>query len=185
MKEMSLPVSPYLSLFLLLILSACSSTPSVIRDFSAVDIPYQLANQNTDSYQNTPIRWGGTVIEVENEADSSLMQVLYYPLDRDGFPQTSQTGEGRFAVKTSDFLDPAILKKDSKVTVTGKLTGKIERMVGNKLIRIPLITSEAIYLWPKNHDVDRTYGYGRYPYGYFGYHPFFFRGYYGRGWYYW
>lgn len=190
MKKLQLPLNPSLSLILLLMLSACGSMPPVIRDFSVVDMPYQLANQDTNSYLGTPIRWGGTVIEVENEADSSLVQILYYPLDRNGFPQTNHTGEGRFAIRTSDFLDPAILTKNSKVTVIGTLTGGIERTIGNKLIRIPLITSEAIYLWPKDYDANWTYGHSRYPYGYysypyFGYSPPFLRGHPGRDWYYW
>jgi outer membrane lipoprotein len=188
--KMQLPLNPCLSLVLLFILSACSNMPTVIRDFTAVDIPYQLANQNVDSYLDTPVRWGGTVIEVENETDSSSVQILYYPLDRNGFPQTSYNGEGRFVVRTRNFLDPAILIKNSKVTVTGTLTGGIERTVGSKLIRVPLITSQAIYLWPKGYGINQAYGLGRYPYSYhpypyFGYHPFFLRGYYGRGWYYW
>ena len=183
--KIQLLLNPYSSLALLLFLGACGSMPPVIRDFSAVDMPYQLVSQNTDSYQGTPIRWGGTVIEVENETDSSLVQILYYPLDRDGFPQTNHTGEGRFAVRTSDFLDPAILIRNSKVTVIGTLSGGIERLVGNKLIRIPLISSEAIYLWPKDYGSTRTYGYpyGYYPYPYSGYNPFFLRGYYRQGWY--
>lgn len=189
MKKISSPCSQYFSFALLFLLGACSSMPPVIRDFPAVDIPYQLVSQNTDSYQGTPVRWGGTVIEVENEADSSLVQVLYYPLDRHGYPRTSQTGEGRFAVKTNEFLDPAILTKDSEITVVGTLAEGIERTVGNKLIRIPLVVSESIYLWPKNYNANRTYRYGPYPYGYyypyFGYGPFFLRGYYGPGWFYW
>ncbi|MDT8364066.1 MAG: Slp family lipoprotein [Nitrosomonas sp.] len=187
--KIRLPLNPYSSLALLVFLGACGSMPPAIRDFSAIDMPYQLASQNTDSYQGTPIRWGGTVIEVENETDSSLVQILYYPLDRNGFPQTNQPSEGRFAVRTSDFLDPAILAKNSKVTVIGTLAGGAERTIGNKLIHIPLILSEGIYLWPKDYDVNRTYRYGRYPYNYypypyFGYHPFFSRGgYYGPRWY--
>lgn len=184
--KIQLSLNRHLPLVLLFFLSACSSMPSAIRDFSAVDMPYQLVSQNVDSYQGTPIRWGGTVIDIENEKDSSLVQILYYPLDRSGFPQTSQAGEGRFAVITSDFLDPAILTRNSKVTVIGTLSGGIERTVGNKLIRIPLVTSDAIYLWPKDYDANRRYGYGRYPYGYypyshFGYNPFFFRGRFGSG----
>ncbi len=186
--KVQLPFNRCSPLVLLIFLSACSSMPSVIRDFPVTDMPYQLVSQNVDNYQDTPVRWGGTVIDVENDKDSSLIQILYYPLDHSGFPKVRQTGEGRFAVRTSDFLDPAILTRNSKVTVIGTLSGGIERTVGNKLIRIPLITSKAIYLWPKDYGVNRMYGYSHYPYGYypypyFGYNPFFFRSHFGPGWY--
>jgi len=125
--------------------------PPDIKNFSATDIPYQLIAQNTDAYKDTPIRWGGTVIEIENETDSSLMQVLFYPLNRHGYPQTNQPGEGRFAVRTSEFLDPAIFIKGTEVTVTGSVKENIERTVGNKTIQIPLITAQAIHLWPLSY----------------------------------
>lgn len=168
-------------LYSVLLLSACTSMPPDIRNFSATDIPYQLIAQNTDAYKDTPIRWGGTVIEIENEADSSLMQVLFYPLNRHGYPQTDQPGEGRFAVRTSEFLDPAIFIKGTEVTVTGSVKENIERTVGNKTIHIPLITAKAIHLWPLSYREDNLYWNSRYRYGpypgYYGY-PFFYNGYY-------
>lgn len=176
---------PFLSrIFLpgcLLLLSACTSMPPDIRDFSAVNIPYQSVNQNAEAYKDAPVRWGGTVIEVENEADSSLMQVLFYPLGRSGYPETGKSGEGRFAVEVSEFLDPAIYTKGTEVTVTGTVKGDIERTIGNKTIRIPLISVRTIHLWPQNYREDSSYWNSRYRYapypGYYG-HPFFYNGYY-------
>ncbi|SEI38307.1 Slp family lipoprotein [Nitrosomonas eutropha] len=165
----------------LLFLGACTSMPPDIRNFAATDIPYQLINQSIDTYKNAPIRWGGTVIEVENEADSSLMQVLFYPLDRNAYPQTNKLGEGRFAVETSEFLDPAIFVKGAEVTITGSVKGSIERTVGNKTIHIPLITAKAIHLWSQAYREDNMYWNSRYRYGpypgYYGY-PSFYNGYY-------
>lgn len=181
----------YLLLFCLLWLAACTSMPPAIKDFPAIDIPYQLVSQDIDAYKDTPLRWGGTVIDVENETDSSLVQVLFYPLDRNGYPQISQTSDGRFAVETSEFVDPAIFTEDAEITVTGTLKGEIERMVGNKIIRIPLVSAATIYLWPKDYRGRRYAGDQRYryppSYPYFGYygHPFFYRGFYGPYGYWW
>ena len=63
----------------------------------------------------------------------------------------------------------------------GTLNGDIERAVGKKVIRVPLLISTATHLWQKYH----YYGYGGYVYGYEPYygsygHPFFFRGGWGR-----
>ncbi|BBL35619.1 hypothetical protein Nstercoris_01892 [Nitrosomonas stercoris] len=160
--------------------------PPDIRDFSAVDIPYQLVAQNIEAYQDTPIRWGGTVIAIENEADFSFMQVLFYPLSRNGYPQTNQAGAGRFAVTTSEFIDPALFTKGTEVTVTGVIKQSIERSVGNKTISIPLIAAEAIHLWPASYREDNLYWNTRYRYGpYPGYYsyPFFYRRHYDP--YYW
>ncbi len=171
-------ITPLLLLCTLLLVGACTSMPPEIRNFSAVDIPYQPVSQNTETYKDAPVRWGGTVIEVENETDFSLMQVLFYPLDRNGYPETKKLGEGRFAVEIDKFLDPAIYTKGVEVTVIGTVKGNIERTIGNKTIRIPLITAKAIHLWPRSYREDNLYRYGPY-HGYYGYgHPFFYNGYY-------
>lgn len=174
----------------LLFLGACTSMPQVIRDFPATDIPYQQISQDADAYKDVPVRWGGTVIDVENEADSSLVQVLFYPLDRSGYPQINKPGEGRFAIETDEFLDPAIFIEDTEITITGIIKGNIERTVGNKTIRVPLVSAAAVYLWPKDFRRSRYYGNERFfypPYPYFGYygHPFFYRGFFSPYGYWW
>jgi outer membrane lipoprotein len=148
----------YLSVFCLLFLGACTSMPSVIKNFFAVDIPYQLIRQDINSYQDAPIRWGGKIINVENETDSSLAQVLFYPLDRNGYPQTNEVSEGRFAIETSNFLDPEIFTVETKITVVGTVKGEIDRTAGKKTIRIPLVSAEAMYLWPEAYRGNRYYG---------------------------
>lgn len=172
-------------------LSACTNMPPIIRDFPATELSYQTASANPDAYRETPVRWGGTVIAVENETDFSLLQVLYYPLDRSGAPKIDLPGEGRFAIKETDFLDPAIFTRDTEITVTGTLQGSIERTVGSKTIQLPLISAETIYLWPHNYQEDRLLWSNRYyrhygPYypGSYGY-PFFFEGFYGPYRYWW
>lgn len=174
----------FLPAFCLLFLGACTSMPPVLREYPATDIPYLLVSQNINNYQGVAVRWGGTIIDVENEIDSSLAQILFYPLDRNGYPQINLASEGRFAVETSEFLDPAIFTTDAEVTITGTLKGEVERTVGNKTILIPLISAEAIYLWPMDYrERHNYYGsrrhhmYPAYPYfGYYGYPPLFYRG---------
>jgi outer membrane lipoprotein len=175
----------YLSAFCILFLGACTNMPPAIRDYPATDIPYLLISQDINNYQGVPVRWGGTIIDVENEIDYSLAQILFYPLDRIGYPQINLASEGRFAVETSKFLDPAIFTADAEITITGTLKGEIERTVGNKTILIPLISADSIYLWPRGYYRGRRHYYGdrrhymypAYPYfGYYGYPPLFYRG---------
>jgi len=166
-----------------LLLGACTSMPQAMRDARVVDIPYTQASQNIDSHKDVPVRWGGVIIDVENEESFSLVQVLFYPLNYLGRPLLDEPQGGRFVIKSTEFLDPIIYAKGRRITVVGTLNGDIERAVGKKVIRVPLLISTATHLWPKYH----YYGYGGYGYGY-GYepyygsygHPFFFRGGWGR-----
>ncbi|AKH38013.1 MULTISPECIES: Slp family lipoprotein [Nitrosomonas] len=169
------------SLFFLL--NGCTSLPpAAIRNIPFVDLSYQTVNQDINAYKDVPIRWGGVIIDVENEKDFSLVQILFYPLDKKGYPYTNKKNEGRFVIESSEFLDPAVYKKDTEITVTGTIKGDIERTIGNKTIQVPLISATAIYLWPKEYRYN-YYGPGRYgyyppyPFGFYG-DPYYYRGFY-------
>lgn len=175
-------MKPYLLLSCLL-LGSCASMPQAMKDARVVDISYAQASQNIDSYKDAPVRWGGVIIDVENEENFSFVQALFYPLNYSGRPQLDELHGGRFVIKSTQFLDPVIYAKDRKITVVGTLNGEIERTVGKRIIRIPLILSTATHLWPKYQ--NNYYGYGGYGYGYGPYygsygHPFLFRGGWGR-----
>ena len=152
--------------------------PKTIQNMNVVDITYSQASQNINSHRNVPVRWGGIIIDVENEEDFSLIQVLSYPLSYSGRPQLNDSHRGRFVIKSTEFLDPVVYAKDNEVSVVGTLDGDIQRVVGKKVIRVPLIQSTAIHLWPKRQ--NNYYGHGGYGpshYGYYSY-PFIRGGYY-------
>jgi len=140
-----------------LLLNACSSLPKVIKEPPANDISYTQAAQDINKYKNAPVRWGGIIVDVENEQSFTLVQVLTYPLDSDGEPEMDKPHGGRFVFKTPEFLDPAVYTKNSEITVTGTLTGDIERAIGNKVIRMPLVSATTIYQWPIYDEYDNRY----------------------------
>jgi len=166
----------------ILLLSACSNLPPAIEDAPLYDISYSQATRNIAQYKDAPVRWGGVVIDVENEQNFSLVQVLYYPLNSYGRPRLDKPNEGRFLIKSPQFLDPAVYTKDTEITVAGTLKGDIERTVGNKTLRLPLISSSVMYLWsayaPVNYYGYGGFGYGYPYYGYYGYYPYYWGGYY-------
>jgi outer membrane lipoprotein len=159
-------------------LSACAGLPSAVREVPVAKVGYSEVSENPNSYKDTSVRWGGVVIDVENEENYSLVQVLSYPLNYSGRPQLNKPSDGRFVIKSSEFLDPAVYAKDREVTVAGTVEGDIQRMIGKKSVRLPLLSSKAIYLWP-------VYQYDPYAYRGFGYgfSPYFGYGYYGSPFY--
>ena len=165
----------YLFLFYSL-LGACTSLPQAMKNVHVVDLTYSQVSQNIDSHKDTPVRWGGVIIDVENEENFSFVQILYYPLSYSGRPQPDELHGGRFVIKSTEFLDPVVYAKDKEITVTGVLNGKIKRLVGKKIIQVPLIQSSGIHLWPEGNGYG---GYGSYYHGFYG-HPYLFRGGWGR-----
>lgn len=160
-----------------LLLSACSTLPPAIKDAPMYDISYSQASQAINTYKNAPVRWGGVIVDIENEQNFSLLQVLYYPLSGSGKPQLDEAYEGRFAIKSAAFLDPAIYAKNTAITVAGTLAGDIERTIGKKTMRLPLISATTLHLWPK-YELGNYYqgGFGI-GYGYYDY-PYYWRNYY-------
>jgi outer membrane lipoprotein len=157
-----------LLVFCILLLAACSNLPTAIQNAPSPDLSYQQAMQDIASHKNAPVRWGGVIVEVENEQDESLVQVLYYPLGSFGRPLTDQTYTGRFIIKSADFLDPAVYAKNARITVAGTLDGAMERTIGKKTVRLPLVLASDIYQWPYYNPSD----YGNFGYRYGGYRPY-------------
>lgn len=143
----------YFLLLPCLLLGACTSLPKAMKDANVHDVTYAQASKDIAGHKNTPVRWGGVIIDVENEDKFSLIQALFYPLNQSGRPRLDKNG-GRFVIKSTEFFDPIIYVKDREITVVGTLNGDIERMVGKRVIQVPLIESKAIHLWPKDHFYD-------------------------------
>jgi outer membrane lipoprotein len=160
------------------LLGACAGLPQKVKDVPVTDTSYSEAVQDLDHYGETPVRWGGVIVEVENEEDFTLLHILNYPLNYTGRPQVDKNSAGRFVVKSPQFLDPAVYAKDKEITVAGVIEGEIERTIGKKTVRLPLISSTAMYLWPAYRSTP-GYGYG-YGYGGYGFSPYLGYGFYGR-----
>lgn len=180
-------------LLLYLFLVACSSLPVNIENPPVSDISYNHAVQSNERYQKMPVRWGGVIAAVENEQNASYLQILSYPLNSYGRPILSETAQGRFVVKSNQFLDPMLYEKNAEITVAGILLGKIDRTIDKKVMSLPLIQSTTLYQWPQyNNYYPYPYYYGDYGYGFGGwggmgyYSPYGFGGFGGYPyWRYW
>ncbi len=125
-----------------------SQMPSKAVNTNIQNITYAQVLKDKDARKNIPIRLGGLVIDVENKEKYSLVQILFFPLNRSGEPQLDLASGGRFVIKSTDFFDPIIYTKNRKITVEGALDGEIERTVGERIIKVPLIQSSTTHLWP-------------------------------------
>lgn len=160
-----------------LLLSACSHLPPAIENPPVVDISYIQAIQKAPIYKKAAVRWGGIIIDVENEQYQSYIQVLLYPLNSYGRPQLEQSSVGRFMIKSPSFLDPVVYIKNTEITVAGTLDTEVERTIDKKTLKLPVVLAQTLYLWPKYepNNYYNSYGIGYGGYGGFG--PF--GGYYG------
>ncbi len=154
----------------LVLLSACSSLPHNMRGTTYQEISLTAAQLSPNSYINTAVRWGGTIINASNKEHGSRIYALYYPLSRSGRPEINSKTEGRFAISSKDFLDPAIFKEGLEFTMTGTLTGQVDQKIDQKVISIPSLKLQHIHIWPTRQQSDEHF----HPYPpYHIYHPYY------------
>jgi len=164
---MSRGLSWIIYLMSLVSLLACSSLPSSLQA-TVTPIGLHQARGQLAQYQGAPVRWGGTIVEVSNEARATWIQVLYYPLDRSGRPRLDGPNEGRFIVHSEQFLDPFVYKSGLELTVVGHLNGATPRQIGQAVLDLPIVEARNLHLWPTLplYANDRFYSgfYGGYRY---------------------
>jgi len=141
-------------LFLLFLLTACASGPS----FNTLNVDPLLTPQkvttNPQPATGRRVQWGGTIVSTANLKSSTQIEVLAYPLDSNGRPDTDGTAQGRFILERSGYLEPASYASGRQVTVVGTLAGTRNGRVGEADYVYPVVTATQLHLWP----VERGFG---------------------------
>lgn len=167
---------------MLLLLSGCASqVPELIRTAPAGDIRVDEVQQKPgESFIGSKVRWGGHIISVHNQTDSTLIEVLSRTLDKNGKPDQDSKSQGRFMARIPGFLEPEEYPKDRLLTVTGQVNEVLEQAVGSYPYPYPVVDVEARHLWPevksyhRHHYYDPFYDPYFYPYPYWRRYPYWY-----------
>jgi len=135
----------------LLLLAGCSTAPKVATDADRSTTPVAAASASNRTYDK-PLQWGGVIIESQNLADTTELQVLAYPLTEDGRPDVTASPTGRFIAQHPGYLETVDYRKGRQVTVTGTLADTREGKVGNADYRFPVLKADQLVLWPRGID---------------------------------
>ena len=121
---------------------------------------------------------GGQNVKVENDEQGATLHIAQFPLNGFGRPQVKegQDGGGRFIAITPEFVDPAIYKQGTLVTVAGPLVGEQTVTIDKKMLKVPVIQIKESYRWLNYSNRNRGYGPGYYD-------PFYDPFYYSPSWY--
>jgi len=168
------------SISIVALLAGCAATvpPSLHEPENTVS--FAIARVDPDAHRGQPVRWGGTIVHIENRASETRLEVLARPLADDARPTAEGPSQGRFIATYSGFLDPYVYTVDREITVVGNLMGSETRTIGSFLYRYPVIHAKTVHLWPArdNRAVDDPYYYDPwwpspwYPWGYPFYYPY-------------
>jgi outer membrane lipoprotein len=157
--------------------SACTSIPEQFEGEYTSLIPKTATEKDLE----TPVRWGGVLLETRPETDFTCFEILSRQLQKSMRPEKSDQDGGRYIACKPGFYDPETFKKGREVTVTGKIIYMDVRKVGDYDYQYPVVDIEFMSLWPKR--VVRLHHYGPYrpyywhygPYGHPYWYPYYWR----------
>lgn len=135
-----------LILLSLLWLAGCAST---VDSTPVPSPPLEQVRADFGGFEGLPVRWGGQIARVENLPQQTLVEVVEHPLGRNGRPRLSRDSGGRFLVRVPGFLDPAVYAQGRPFTVSGTLTGQLERQIGQYPYTFPVVAADSYRLWEK------------------------------------
>lgn len=136
---------------LILLLTGCASSqvPRAIREAPTDLVLVSQVQQEPDRFLDRRVRWGGTIIAVNNRKRTTEIEILSRPLGSNGRPSEESAGQGRFIALLAGFADPAEYPKKRLLTVTGRLARVETRPVGEFPYSYPVVAVEQSHLWPK------------------------------------
>lgn len=128
---------------------------------------FQDIRGNTDRFVGKTVLWGGVIIHTDVRGNGTFIKVLETKMDWEHRPKDVEKSGGRFLVYDRGFLDPAVYKHGTRITVIGKITGTESLPLGGINYRYPVVEAGYIYIWkpqPRYYYYPPLYPYP-YPYG--------------------
>lgn len=165
------PCLPLVLGFCLVFMAGCAGVQVVPPDLEIRlnrDITFPQLLENPVAHQGQLLVIGGQVLSAKRLKNSTQIEVLQLPLNRDMKPVESlQRSKGRFLAFQEEFLDPATLPSGTRVTVVGEVSGVETLPLDETTYDFPTVEIKNLTVWPPipSHRDIRFYPYPYvYPY---------------------
>jgi len=160
----------YSLLFAVLWLGACSShLPDTIKNPPLDNPDFRQVQTNTEKHLSQKVRWGGSIVDIKNRKNTSLLSIVAFPLSSQSKPIITSSSSGRFIALRDEFLEPTVYTKDRVITVVGPVLGTDTRNIGEFPYKHIVIQMKHHYLWP----VESNSHYDNYPADFWWYDPWY------------
>lgn len=158
-----------------LFFSGCAMVPDSLEVPEGTElISYSTAVTSGTNAQGKKARWGGVIVGVENKPNKTFIEVVHFPLNSYGKPNTSEETIGRFKVQIDGFVDPIVFEKGRSATFLGTLLPPTSGMVGEQPYIYPTLLVDDYHMWRKRQVYDVTMYHFDYYSGW--YSPFYYPG---------
>ena len=133
---------------LALLITGCASRADLELPENILEISPRAA-LGADTLPRGDVVWGGEIVAVDNLESVTILEVLAYPLS--GYarqPQFREEPIGRFLAYQPGFLEPLTFAPGRFVTLTGLLSDRTRREVGEFEYEYPVVDVAQLHLWP-------------------------------------
>lgn len=141
-------------------------------------VSFRELKDDPSAYQGKTIMVGGIVLKSRRVKDRTEIEVLQIPIGSGAVPTNDRTkSQGRFlAVKSGEFLDPAVVDAGTPVMIVGEVGPAVTRTMDEGEYTYPVLEVKHLLDWdevdPQVRAAPYVYPYGRsmyaYPYSYWG-----------------
>lgn len=134
-------------------LSGCVTIPASIRGTSPTpqeDLVRVMAAPSL--YIGQEARFGGKVIDVQNQPGKTRLEIASVPLDSGARPILGAASTGRIYADVNAFLDPVNFR-NTLVTVVGPITGTEEAKIGNAPYKFLVMQVNGYKRWQIRQEV--------------------------------
>jgi outer membrane lipoprotein len=147
--------------FVAVLVAGCATSPFPEELASSADRSLTLRALRSDvtAHLGARVILGGEILATTPKPGETEIEVLSRPLRAGDVPERTDSTNGRFLVRTTEFLDPAVYAPGRRLTVLGTVAGLSELRVGDLPYAYPVVSADRIKLWPK----DAPWVGGEYP----------------------
>lgn len=137
------------------------------------NVSFSQLRADPQQYVGRTVMFSGLALGAKRAKDGTEIEILQVPTERTLSPSERKAkSEGRFlAVQSNGFLDPAVIEKDSPLTVVGEVKGVKTKALDEGEYQYPVLDVKQLIDWndvnSRNGDEDDLRYYGRYG-GYYG-----------------
>lgn len=119
-----------------------------------------MVSDNPEAFLSRQLLLGGVVINIEESAEGSMLELMEWRLNQWGEPIYVEDAGRRFLVRSPEMLDPKAYEKGTLVTLSGIILGQETRLLDENEYNYPVLDLTEIHLW----ESPFRYGIHRHPY---------------------
>ncbi len=150
-----------------LVMAGCSGVsvvPEELEEHVNEGISFSQLLEAPLQYKGKTVVFGGQVLSAKRLENSTQIEVLQLPLNRNMKPEESlQNSQGRFLAIEEEFLDPATLPSGTRVTVVGEVSGVVTLPLDETTYDFPTLVIKRLTVWSS---ISTARVYRPYPYIY-------------------